>query len=150
MLNAPVEEQIGGRNVYNKQYTEVEYVPVKTKYFIISYDSGFCLVDVRASAVYFANTPSQLIQEGKLGKPKEEIGNLNGFEYMYLSNLKVPYFLYSSSVSIKVISMGMTGIACPCGATTKRAGWHICDCIPVSFDMHWGEGACVLDFDPKH
>jgi hypothetical protein len=43
-----------------------------------------------------------------LGKPKEEIGNLPGFEYMSLSNLKVPYFLYSSSVSIKVVSMGMT------------------------------------------
>jgi hypothetical protein len=43
-----------------------------------------------------------------LGKPKEEIGNLNGFEYMYLSGLKIPYFLYSSSVSITVISMGMT------------------------------------------
>jgi hypothetical protein len=27
---------------------------------------------------------------------------------MYLSGLKVPYFLYSSSVSIKVISMGTT------------------------------------------
>jgi hypothetical protein len=40
--------------------------------------------------VYFAITPSQLSREGILGKPKEEIGNLNGFEYMYLSNLKVP------------------------------------------------------------
>jgi hypothetical protein len=28
----------------------------------------------------------------KLGKPTEEIKNLNGFEYMYLSDLKVPYF----------------------------------------------------------
>jgi hypothetical protein len=28
----------------------------------------------------------------KIGKPKEEIGNLNGFEYMYLSDLKIPYF----------------------------------------------------------
>jgi hypothetical protein len=41
---------------------------------------------------YFANVPSQLFLEGKIGKPKEEIGNLNGFEYMYLSDLKVPYF----------------------------------------------------------
>jgi hypothetical protein len=31
--------------------------------------------------------------EKEIGKPKEEIGNLNGFEYMYLSDLKVPYFL---------------------------------------------------------
>jgi hypothetical protein len=58
--------------------------------------------------VYFANAPSQLFREGKLGNPKEEIGNLNRFEYMYLSGLKVPYFKYSSSVSIKVISMGTT------------------------------------------
>jgi hypothetical protein len=28
----------------------------------------------------------------KIGKPKEEIGNLNGFEYMYFSDIKVPYF----------------------------------------------------------
>jgi hypothetical protein len=57
---------------------------------------------------YFTNTPSQLFKEGKLDKPKEEIGNLNGFEYMYLRDLKVPYFLYPSSISIKVISMGTT------------------------------------------
>jgi hypothetical protein len=52
----------------------------------------FCLVNVRLSAVYFTNTPSQLFREGKLGKPKEEIKNLNGFDHMYLSGLKVPYF----------------------------------------------------------
>jgi hypothetical protein len=51
----------------------------------------FCLVDVQASAVYFAYAPSQSSWEGILGKPKEEIGNLNGFECMYLSGLKVPY-----------------------------------------------------------
>jgi hypothetical protein len=28
----------------------------------------------------------------KIGEPKEEIRNLNGLEYMYLSGLKVPYF----------------------------------------------------------
>jgi hypothetical protein len=28
----------------------------------------------------------------KIGKHKEEIGNLNGFECRYLSDLKVPYF----------------------------------------------------------
>jgi hypothetical protein len=27
----------------------------------------------------------------KIGKPKEEIRNLNGFEYMYLGDLEVPY-----------------------------------------------------------
>jgi hypothetical protein len=30
-------------------------------------------------------------EKEKLGKPKEEIGNLNGYDYMYLSRLKVPY-----------------------------------------------------------
>jgi hypothetical protein len=28
----------------------------------------------------------------KIGKPKEEIGNLNGFEHMYPSDLEVPCF----------------------------------------------------------
>ncbi len=73
----------------------------------MSYNSVFYLINVQASALYFANAPSQLFCERKLGKPKEEIENLNGFEYMYLSDLKIPYFLYSSSVSIVVISMGM-------------------------------------------
>jgi hypothetical protein len=45
----------------------------------------------------------------KIGKPKEEIRRLNGLECMYLSDLKVPYFLQLSSISIKVISMSMTG-----------------------------------------
>ncbi len=101
MLNAPLEERIGGWSVDKKRYTKVEYVVVKTKYFIMSYNSGFCLVNVRALAVYFVNAPSQVFCEGKLGKPMEEIGNLNGFEYMYLSDHKVPYFYYFSSVSIK-------------------------------------------------
>ena len=92
LLYAPVEEWIGGWNVYKKQYTEVEYVMVKMKYFIMSYNSEFFLVNVQASVVYFTNAPSQHFWEEKLGKPKEDIRNLNGFEYMYLSNLKVPYF----------------------------------------------------------
>jgi hypothetical protein len=53
----------------------------------------FCLVDVRSLTVYYANAPSKFFSEGKLGKPKEEIGNQNEFEYMYLSGLKVPYLL---------------------------------------------------------
>jgi hypothetical protein len=40
------------------------------------------------------------LQGTALGKPKKDIENLHGFEYMYLSNLKVPYFLYSSSIMI--------------------------------------------------
>jgi hypothetical protein len=34
VLNAPVEERISGWNVDKKQYTEVEYVTVKTKYLL--------------------------------------------------------------------------------------------------------------------
>ncbi len=75
-----------------KRYTEVEYVAIKMKYFIMSYNSGFCLINVWALAVYFANAPSQLFWEGKLGKPKEEIGYLNGFEYTHFCDLKMPYF----------------------------------------------------------
>jgi hypothetical protein len=55
------------------------------------YDSRICLVDVQASAIYFANAPSQPSREGILGKPKEEIGDQNGFEYMYLNGLMKEY-----------------------------------------------------------
>ncbi len=44
----------------------------------MSYNSGFCLVDVQASAVYFANAPAQFFWEEKLGKLKEEITNMDG------------------------------------------------------------------------
>jgi hypothetical protein len=35
VLDAPVEEWIGGCNVGKKRYTEIEYVAIKSKYFII-------------------------------------------------------------------------------------------------------------------
>ncbi len=44
----------------------------------------------------------------KIGKPREEIGNPNGFEYRYLNGLKVPYYSTYPLLSIKVTSMGMT------------------------------------------
>jgi hypothetical protein len=53
----------------------------------VSYDSRICLVDVQVLVLYFANAPSQPSREGILGKPKEKIGILNGFEYMYLTIL---------------------------------------------------------------
>jgi hypothetical protein len=56
----------------------------------------------------FCHRSLSAILRRKIGKPKEEIGNRNGFECMYLSDLKVPYFEYLSSISIKVISMGTT------------------------------------------
>jgi hypothetical protein len=35
--------------------------------------------------------PLSFSEKEKLGKPKEEIGNLNGFGYMYLTDLKIQY-----------------------------------------------------------
>ncbi len=40
----------------------------------------------------FPHLSLSAILRRNIGKPKEEIGSLNGFEYMYLSDLKVPYF----------------------------------------------------------
>jgi hypothetical protein len=40
----------------------------------------------------FCHCSLSVILRRKIGEPKEEIGNLNGFEYMYLSDLKLPYF----------------------------------------------------------
>jgi hypothetical protein len=93
--------------------------------------------------VYFANAPSQIFQEGILGEPKEEIVNLNGFEYMYLSNLKVPYFLFSSSVSIKVISMGTT--------LSRQANSRAAIIAAQSGDDKWclGAIACAASIDVK-
>jgi hypothetical protein len=89
-----------------KQYKEVEYVAVKmTKLVVMSYDSIFsmcCLGGI------FCYRSLLAIRRKKIGECKEEIGNLNGFEYMYLSDLKVSYFYWLSSISIKVISMGTT------------------------------------------
>jgi hypothetical protein len=36
--------------------------------------------------------PLSYSEKKNRGKPKEDIRNLDGFEYMYLSDLKVPYF----------------------------------------------------------
>jgi hypothetical protein len=36
--------------------------------------------------------PLSFSEKEKLGKPKKETGNLNGYDHMYLSELKVPYF----------------------------------------------------------
>ncbi len=45
---------------FKKQYTEVEYVVVETKWFTNYYKLQFCLVHVWLWAVYFSNAPSQL------------------------------------------------------------------------------------------
>jgi hypothetical protein len=73
----------------SKQYKEVEYVAVKiTKLVIMSYNS-ICLMSCLGGI--FCYRSLSFILRKKIGKPKEEMGNLNGFEYMYLSDLKVPY-----------------------------------------------------------
>jgi hypothetical protein len=54
----------------------------------------------------------------KIGKPRKEIENLNGFEYRYLNGLKVPYYSTYLPLSIKVISMGMTSPFPPSSSPT--------------------------------
>jgi hypothetical protein len=68
------------------------------------------ILSVRCAVVggIFCHRSLSAILRKNIGKPKEEIGNLNGFEYMHLSDLKVPYFQCLSSITIKVISMGTT------------------------------------------
>jgi hypothetical protein len=40
----------------------------------------------------FCHSSLSAILRREIVEPKEEIGNLNGFEYMYLSDPKVQYF----------------------------------------------------------
>jgi hypothetical protein len=84
VLSAPVKEQIGGWNILK---SDTEVVMLRQNNKVIYYELRFCLVDVR-----FCHRSLSAILRRKIGKPKEEIGNLNGFEYMYLSDLKVLYF----------------------------------------------------------
>jgi hypothetical protein len=44
----------------------------------------------------------------KIGKPRKEIRNINGFECRYLNGLKVPYYKTYPLLSKKVTSMGVT------------------------------------------
>jgi hypothetical protein len=44
----------------------------------------------------------------KIGEPRKEIGNLNGFKYRDLNGLKVTYYITYPTLSIKVTSVGMT------------------------------------------
>jgi hypothetical protein len=90
VTNAWVDEQIGCLNTVKKQYEEVEYVAVKImKLSIICYDS---ICSMCCLGGIFCHCSLSAIPRKKIGKPKEENGNLNGFEYMYLGDLKVPYF----------------------------------------------------------
>jgi hypothetical protein len=73
-----------------KQFEEVECVAVKiTKLGILCYDSICSMCHYRWHILPLLPLS---YSEKNIGKPKEEIRNLNRFEYMYLSDLKVPYF----------------------------------------------------------
>jgi hypothetical protein len=90
VTNAPEDERIGCWNMVKKRYEEVEYVAVKiTK--LVNYELQFYLFDV-LSRWHICHCSLSAILRKKIGRPKEEIGNLNGFEYTYLNDLKVPYF----------------------------------------------------------
>jgi hypothetical protein len=74
----------------NKQYEEVECDSVKiTKLFVISYNS---ICSMCCPGGIFCHRSLPAILKKKIGEPKEVIKNLNGFDYMYLSDLKVLYF----------------------------------------------------------
>jgi hypothetical protein len=45
--------------------------------------SGQCVI---VSGIFCHRSLSAILRR-KIGEPKEEIGNLNGFEYIYLSDL---------------------------------------------------------------
>jgi hypothetical protein len=88
LTNAPVDEQIGHWNMVRTQYKEVEYVAIKiTKLVIMVYDS-ICLMCC-LNGIICHRSLSAILRK-KIGEPKEKNSNLNGFEYMYLSDLKVP------------------------------------------------------------
>ncbi len=98
MNNALVGERIGGWCSILKARNNILVIALVTKYYKLCYDSVWSMLDRRR---YISPTlPLSVSEKKKLGKPKEEIGNLNGFECMYLSGLKVPYLYYSSSVSM--------------------------------------------------
>ncbi len=90
LMYALEEERIGIWNVVKKAiYRSWVFCCKIMKWFIISYNSVWLM----CSCWWHISPPLALsYSEKKIGKPKEEIRNLNGFEYMYLSDLKVPYF----------------------------------------------------------
>ncbi len=59
------------------------------KVTIMSYDPICLMCCLRG---IFCHRSLSAILKKKIDKPMEEIRNLIGFEYMYLSDLKVPYF----------------------------------------------------------
>jgi hypothetical protein len=65
---------------------------VKLSVKIKCYNSVWLMFNCRR---YISPTfPLSFSEKEKLGKPKEEIGNLNGFEYMYCSDLEIQYIQF--------------------------------------------------------
>jgi hypothetical protein len=90
MTYAPVDERIGHWNIVEKQYIRVEYVVVKiTKLLFVSYNS---ICSMCCGWWHFCYHSLLAFLRKEIGKPRKEIGNLNGFEYRYLNDLKVTYF----------------------------------------------------------
>jgi hypothetical protein len=60
----------------------------------VKYINYVTILSVQCAVVgiIFCHRSLSAILRKKISKPKEEIGNINVIEYMYLSDLKVPYF----------------------------------------------------------
>jgi hypothetical protein len=76
--------------VVKKRYEEVEYVAVKKQSSLL----WVMVLSVQCTTIggIFCYHSLSAIPRKKIDKPRKEIGNLNGFECMYLSDLKVPEF----------------------------------------------------------
>ncbi len=89
----------------------------------------FCILSDRCLSIggIFANLASQHFWEGKWGEPKEEIGNLNGFEYVYLSDLKIPYFCTHPLYQLKLFSWARQARSWGGGGHTRMGFWGGCE-----------------------
>ncbi len=88
--NAPVNEQIGHWNLIKKWHKRVDYVTVKQQSILL----WVTILSVQCAVIggIFCYRSLLAILRRKIGEPRKKIRNLNGFEYRYLSDLKVPYF----------------------------------------------------------
>jgi hypothetical protein len=86
---ALVGERIGGWCSILKARSNILVIAFKQSIKRLCYDSVWSMFDCRR--YIFPTPPLSISEKKKLGEPKEEIGNLHGFECMYLSGLKVSY-----------------------------------------------------------
>jgi hypothetical protein len=92
VTDAPVDEWVGHWNTAKKQYEVVEYVAVKIAKLLIMSDNSICLMCCLGGI--FCHCSLSAILRKKIGKPKKEIGSLNGFEYVYLSEVILKYHIF--------------------------------------------------------